>query len=618
MKRKFYVEPNFANLFAESLIIFFFTVSVFSVSAADYYISPTGNDMEDGRTPETAWQTIQKVNRSDILPGDRILFQCGGTWRIPAYAARQEAVLNLRHSGEKDAPIIISSYGKGPKPVICGSVSASETKDWVKISPNIWATRKVEFTYGKKLELAHSSWSLHREAGAVSDLRVEAQENAAPILTVTTRATGNAPNHIQLWGEGPIVEKLPETFIFRFRARATVPFQMARFHVLQSGFPYHEKCAAIGAELEVTQEWKEFKVPMRTIEREMDGPFRWHLNLGKMPANCELQIQPIETRELFTDAQFQLVQDVGNIIFDHGKFTKYHRCGIKKWKLEDLQAPGDYFYDPAAQRVFLFWPENPAKTCDSIELAMKLHGVNHGGKHDLVFDGLAVAYAASHGFGGGSCARIVIRNCDIFYVGGAHQFTREDGIPVRFGNGVEFWGSAQDCLVEKNRIWEIYDAALTNQGRGSETDPSNEIRIVYRENEIWNSEYSFEYWNSGGVTQDILVEKNICRDAGYGWAHGQRPDPNGAHLMFYNNRAKTTGFVVRENVFLDSTEVCIRMENDWRDGLTLEKNVYSQTPGKNVIRYLNQQYFDVEKFADYQKELGMDAGSSCSFSKTRR
>ena len=45
------------------------------------------------------------------------------------------------------------------------------------------------------------------------------------------------------------------------------------------------------------------------------------------------------------------------------------------------------------------------------------------------------------------------------------------------------------------------------------------------------------------ATEDILFEHNTCVDAGMGWAHGQRPDPNGAHLMFYHNAARTASFV---------------------------------------------------------------------------
>ncbi|NMA46589.1 MAG: hypothetical protein GX945_08510, partial [Lentisphaerae bacterium] len=122
---------------------------------------------------------------------------------------------------------------------------------------------------------------------------------------------------------------------------------------------------------------------------------------------------------------------------------------------------------------------------------------------------------------------ITIRGCDIYYIGGAHQFTRPDGKPVRFGNGIEFWGNAKDNLVENCRLWEIYDAALTNQGRYD-----TEVNITYRNNVIWNAEFSFEYWNRK-LTENITFVNNTCVDAGHGWAHAQRPDPNGAHLMFY-------------------------------------------------------------------------------------
>lgn len=584
--------------------------AVSTLSATDYFVSPSGNDANDGLSEKSPWASIKKVNQSEFEPGDRILFQRGGVWRIPASSLVGNAVLHPA-SGEPGNPVVYSAYGQGKKPLILGSVSASEENDWLETSPNVWGTRPTAKNYGQKVELASPVWGFHHEGGTVSALKVDVQENSAPILTISTEKSGSAPNHIQLWGNSVNPEELPETFAFKFRARASVSFELPSFHILQSGFPYQMKTATVSHEAALTNDWQEFETVMRRNDAKGER-FSWHLNLGKMPSDCELQIQPLEIVAVEIDDTLTLLTDVGNIIFNHGKFKNFHRCGIKKWSLDDLKTPGDYFYDAQSHRVFLYWPENPAKTCRSIELAMKGHCVNHGGKRHVLFDGLAIAYSASHGFGGGSCEGITIRNCDIFYVGGAHQFTRENGVPVRFGNGIEFWGSAKNCLVEKNRIWEIYDAALTNQGRGSEKDPSNEIGVVYRENEIWNSEYSFEYWNSGGETRDVLFEKNVCRDAGFGWAHGQRPDPNGAHLMFYRNSAKTSNFVIRENVFADSTEVCLRMDNDWRDSLTLEKNVYSQTPGKNVVRFNINQYFDANSFEKYQKELGMDEGSVCS------
>ncbi len=147
---------------------------------------------------------------------------------------------------------------------------------------------------------------------------------------------------------------------------------------------------------------------------------------------------------------------------------------------------------------------------------------------------------------------IVVRDCDLSYIGGGHHGTRADGRPVRFGNGVEFWSSARDCVVEGCRLWEIYDAALTNQGDGTNVQEN----IVYRRNVIWNCEYSFEYWNRDATsrTNNIRFEHNTCVDAGFGWGHGQRPDRNGRHLMFYDNTAATSGVVVRYNIFSNATD----------------------------------------------------------------
>ncbi|MDO4570032.1 MAG: right-handed parallel beta-helix repeat-containing protein [Planctomycetia bacterium] len=609
MKR--FVCVFFATMFA-SLPLF----------AATYYVSPSGNDASDGTSPQSAWQSLQKVHATPLLPGDQVLFERGGVWRHPDFSCAPRAVL-CPASGEPGKEILYGAYGdpNAAKPAIYGSVDASNEEDWEETAPGIWATRKVKIEYGARIQTPFfSPWNLHREAGAVASLTSTKLDNLNPYVRVDCAKNGTAPNHIQLWGPEVDASVLPEKFVLRFRARASVPFELGDFRIIQSSFPYRTKIRRIAspAKIQLDREWQSFEVAYSLIEETTlaEGmKFRWHLSLGGMPAECCLELEQFEVVEADVDARLDLGVDVGNIIFDHGNFKKGHRCGVKKWSVADCQKPGDYFYDPAARRVFLRWNENPAKTCDSIELAMKAHVVSHGGCHDAIFDNLAICYGAAHGFGGSNATRTIIRNCDIFYIGGAHQFTREDGKPVRYGNGIEFWNCATDCLVENNRLWEIYDAALTNQGRGSKESPSVQKNIVYRGNTIWNSEYSFEYWNREGTTENILFENNKCFDAGFGWAHTQRPNPNGAHMMFYNNSAATKNFLLRGNQFFRSTEVCLRMDNDWRAGLRLENNEYEQFPGCNVVRFLVHQYFDTDSFDEYQKEVQIETGSTCRASE---
>ncbi|MBA2707861.1 MAG: hypothetical protein H0U59_08675 [Gemmatimonadaceae bacterium] len=50
--------------------------------AGTYFVSPTGNDANDGRSHETAWRTIDRVNQKNWNPGDRVLFQGGQTYAV--------------------------------------------------------------------------------------------------------------------------------------------------------------------------------------------------------------------------------------------------------------------------------------------------------------------------------------------------------------------------------------------------------------------------------------------------------------------------------------------------------------------------------------------------------
>lgn len=78
-----------------------------------YYVDATsGNDGNDGKTPDLAWQTIGKINGETFLPGESILFKRGETWRAEAA---------LPSSGIAGKPIVFGAYGSGTAPVISGA-----------------------------------------------------------------------------------------------------------------------------------------------------------------------------------------------------------------------------------------------------------------------------------------------------------------------------------------------------------------------------------------------------------------------------------------------------------------------------------------------------------------
>lgn len=514
-----------------------------------------GDDGRDGLTPATAWRSLTKVNDSPLQPGDSLLFRRGATWRGQL----------IPHSGDRQRPVTYGAYGDGPKPILLGSAPMDRPEDWTDNGNGIWATA-IRFDPKESVaDLGTFRWTLHVEAGARASLKVE-----SGTMAVLCEASGQRPNHVQLAATGLSIKKNTD-YLLSFDASSTKPFIPAALGVMSNRPPYIRYAIASAPPL-ITEKPSEHQIRLHS-ERDAENA-RLTLYLGGvMPSGATLTFVPKTLQTAVSSQPFPLSVDVGNIIFDAGG-----AWGIKKWKEEDLSGDLDYFYDARGWRVLLRSPVNPAKRFGSVELALRRHIISQGGKSFITYENLDLRYGAAHGFGGGGTEGITIRDCDISWIGGGHQLTTPAGKPVRFGNGIEFWSSAKDCLVERCRIWEIYDAALTNQGKGTNTQEN----ITYRNNVVWNSEYSFEYWNRGNqsTTRGIRFEHNTCADAGSGWGHGQRPDKNGRHLMFYYNDAKTSDFTIRNNIFDGATESLLRLHGvDWTGALAMDHNVWHQPNG---------------------------------------
>lgn len=551
-----------------------------------YVDSQTGQDSNDGQAPEHAWRGLERVNTATLQPGDTVRFRRGGQWRGSLFPV----------SGDETGPVTYTSFGEGEKPLILGSLPRNRPQDWVQVSDKIWATLPMEYQVGQAVtDLQQGQWSRHHEAGARVEL-TRVPDPAGAIVRLVCTQSGSATNHVQLWGPTVRAEK-GSILLFTFRARSNKPFRLSGITITESGHPW--KCVASStAECSVGTDWTVCKAPLHVMHNSESG--RFHLSLGRLlPAEATFEFQPQGLHLVTPNIADPLSVDVGNIIFDEGAV-----CGWKKWSADDLKKPYDYFYERSSQRVHLYSDGAPTARHRSIELAMARHVVNQGGKHHVVYDGLTIKYGAAHGFGGGNTHHLIIRNCDLGYIGGAHQHTPPGGRPVRYGNGIEFWAAAHDNLVEGCRLWEIYDAALTNQGHGPD---SKEIDITYRNNFIRNAEYSFEYWNNPGtaVTQNIRFVNNTCIDAGVVWSHQQRPDRNGSHLMFYSNTAVTSGIEVKYNIFYNASDWGSRYSAGWKVLPEMDYNLWFTKTGIACWWFREK----IGTFDEYRQKTKLDAHS---------
>lgn len=81
------------------------------ITGQKYYVSPNGDDENDGLTPSTAWKTIGAVvsNSYNLVAGDGVLFERNGIYRTGSPFVLESGVT-------------YGAYGSGDKPAIYGSV----------------------------------------------------------------------------------------------------------------------------------------------------------------------------------------------------------------------------------------------------------------------------------------------------------------------------------------------------------------------------------------------------------------------------------------------------------------------------------------------------------------
>lgn len=101
-----------------------------------YYVSSiSGNDLNNGTSPSTAWKSLSKVNSITFQPGDQILFNAGSSW---------SGQLKPLGSGSSGNPIKIDMYGTGSKPIINGG--GTDTASVLLSNQQYWEISNLEIT----------------------------------------------------------------------------------------------------------------------------------------------------------------------------------------------------------------------------------------------------------------------------------------------------------------------------------------------------------------------------------------------------------------------------------------------------------------------------------------
>ncbi|MFH9863677.1 right-handed parallel beta-helix repeat-containing protein [Streptomyces sp. NPDC017202] len=84
-----------------------------------FYLSPRGDDGDDGRTPRTAWRTLRHADTQRFKPGDRLRLKAGA--RFPGTLS-----IGQGDAGDPRRPVVVESYGTGRAMILASGTRAIE------------------------------------------------------------------------------------------------------------------------------------------------------------------------------------------------------------------------------------------------------------------------------------------------------------------------------------------------------------------------------------------------------------------------------------------------------------------------------------------------------------
>lgn len=315
---------------------------------------------------------------------------------------------------------------------------------------------------------------------------------------------------------------------------------------------------------------------------------------GSLQNYAEESIWEATTYEHVWQLQVGSMNDIGNIVFNHGE-----AWGMKRLELA-LLSDFDFYHDKENQLLFLFLSAgNPGTVYDDIEVCSNEH-IMRGPQqymHDIVIENLCIKYTGAHGitFRHGS-NNIVVRNCEIGYIGGSMM-----DATVRYGNGFEVVDGCSNILVENNWVYQCYDAGITHQS--SYQPGCIQENIIFRDNIIECCNYNIEYYVSqeNGIIKDSVYENNILRNAGYGFGSVNRIGSDTselAHICCYTRNMPCENFVIQNNMLDTSTRYlttigCSNVESGM--GPIIRGNSYIQRINKDIVTEVARIWDDNEK-----------------------
>ena len=162
---------------------------------------------------------------------------------------------------------------------------------------------------------------------------------------------------------------------------------------------------------------------------------------------------------------------------------------------------------------------------------------------------------------------------------------------VRFGNGIEVYGSCNGFNIDNCYVYQCYDAGITHQFSSGGTTPVVQKNVNYTNNVIDKCIYNIEYFlgasdndSAPRYMENILYKGNILARSGGGW--GYLPSRSASIVGWGHHRNEASNFVIEDNIFHADNYNCFFIAAEKENWLPkFRNNTYIRRYNANFAKY---------------------------------
>ena len=438
-------------------------------------------------------------------------------------------------------------------------------------------------------------------------------------------------NLYKIWQNGLVVTSIPKAGDGVFLERGSVfrQYEAGDYDYLKLAHGVIYGAYGTGEKPLITNSFDLGSKTGKWVATEWDNVWRLDADIHDMPGNIVFKKGDSESWGIFVvtpdpDNPFSGENSIPYGWVSNGE-ESFESGGVPFSSPGSLCHNLEYIGDKANGGLWVYCDRgNPGEIYDEIIISRSGDLISYYGESLMTtmptrLDNVAVKYTGGGGFFMFDAENVYVTNCVFEWIGGQYQ----DGT-TRFGNAVQNWGSCDGVVITDCYFKDVYDAAVTTQGR------NGVMRNFYSNGCVLNRcDLSYEFFNDGndGASElvNLYLTDNYVIDNGIGFCDVRTDRRSGFLWTSYGlYPTLVENFHYERNVNILSTEFAVIAHNvafGQTSGLILKDNTYYMDPDASfymstVYNMLDKNGFTAtflpftSQYLTYLNSLGCETGGT--------